>query len=97
VELQVNNRENALRLRNRKLEQQNAALLMTLERLIDDLELTESVGCAFAWDFVSTIREHEKQSLLIGSDPAYNGFTEAMEGIHADTERKWNEAIEASK
>jgi hypothetical protein len=52
----VNSVEQALRARNKKLEQQSAALFLTLEKLIEDLELTESVGCAFAWDLVTTLK-----------------------------------------
>lgn len=46
----MNGREQALRKRNKKLELQNAALKLTLDRVIDDLEFTESMGAAFAME-----------------------------------------------
>lgn len=46
----MNARENALKLRVHKLEQQTAVQKLTFDRLLSDLEMTESMGCAFAWD-----------------------------------------------
>lgn len=46
----VNTREQALQKRVTFLEAQNTALMMVLDRAIQDIEVAESVACAFAWD-----------------------------------------------
>lgn len=45
-----NSREQYLMKRIQRLERQVVALDMTINRLCADLEMTESVGAAFAWD-----------------------------------------------
>lgn len=46
----MNNRENALKLRVRKLEEQTAIQKLMFDRLMSDLDTTESAGCAFSFD-----------------------------------------------
>ena len=77
----MNHRENALRLRVAKLEQQNAALTMTFNMLLKDLEMTESVGCAFAWD------------LATQCDYVDENVPGAGSWLPREMLREWNEAM----
>lgn len=53
----MNTTEQILRKRIQRLERQVLSLSLTLDRLIADLELTESAGCAFAWDLAQSARQ----------------------------------------
>lgn len=53
----MNSIEQALRKRNKVLEQQNAFYLSVLERALAEIETLESLSCAFAWDLQVTDNE----------------------------------------
>lgn len=77
----------ALQKRNQKLEQQNAALKLTFDRMLSDIELTESLGCAFAWDLQVAMEED-----LTGDAPyeAMDMFEAALKaGEDFQEARKW--------
>lgn len=44
----------ALQRRNQKLELEKAAQKLTIDRLVSDVEMTESAGCAFVWELAQT-------------------------------------------
>lgn len=44
----------ALQKRNETLERNNAAMHLTLQRMLYDLEMTESAGCAYAWELAQS-------------------------------------------
>lgn len=46
----MNHRENALKLRVHDLQEKVAVQKLTFDRLLYDLGMTESLGCAFAWE-----------------------------------------------
>ena len=89
----MNSVEQALRARNKRLEQQNAALLMTLEKLVEGLELTESVGCAFAWDLTNHIDAQRAFATKFSSDEYYNATTDTADGIEEDALEGWERAM----
>jgi hypothetical protein len=59
----VSPREQALRKRVAYLEARSNALMMVLDRAIDDIERAESVACAFAWDLQFKILNRENFDL----------------------------------
>jgi hypothetical protein len=82
----MNNRENALKLRVRKLEMERAAQKLTIDRLVSDLEMTESVGCGFAWDLAETMSDSEVpvvKAMLMEWDTALQAGADFQEA------RKW--------
>lgn len=60
----MNSREQALQRRVAYLEAQNTALMMVLDRAIDDVERAESVACAFAWDVQTRCGTGDARELL---------------------------------
>lgn len=60
----MNSREQALQRRVAYLEAQNAALMMVLDRAIQDIEAAESVACAFAWDVQTRCGTGDARELL---------------------------------
>ena len=56
----MNSTEQALRKRNKHLEQQNAFYLSVLSRSFAEIETLETLACAFAWDLQVT--DYEIQS-----------------------------------
>ena len=78
----MNSRENALKLRVQKLEIQNAALKLTYDRMLADIEMTESAGCAFAWDLASEV---------------FSDFDAVAIYLIQKAHVKWLEAVEAGE
>ena len=60
----MNSREQVLLKRIQRLERQQAALMLTFDKLLADLEHTESVGCAFAFD-LALREEYIEQAWLV--------------------------------
>jgi hypothetical protein len=85
----MNHRENALKLRVHKLEQQNAALKLTYDRMLSDIEMTESAGCAFAWELQARLDARElRGEMPIG--PLLDSFEAAVKaGADFQEARKW--------
>jgi hypothetical protein len=85
----MNHRENALKLRNLKLQEQNAALKLTYDRMLADIEMTESVGCAFAWEL-----QHLLDARELRGEPVLNPLLDSFEaairaGADYQEARKW--------
>lgn len=78
----MNAREQLMKKRIESLEGQVKVALDLLDRVLADLELTESIGAAFAWDLVTTEEDAR--------------FDEApvLAAIEV-TERRWDEAVKA--
>lgn len=91
----MNNRENAMKLRIHKLEQQTAIQKLTFDRLLSDLEMTESMGCAFAWDLVNVMADEggwDDERLLLKTviERVTEMFQSALiEGNNFQEARKW--------
>ena len=90
----------ALQRRNEKLERNNAAMKLTLDRMLADIEMTESVGCAFAWELgASSVKwttnpwnypAHEMFSCPSDLAAARRNFEVAIEsGIAYQSGRGW--------
>lgn len=95
----MNHRENALKLRVHKLEQQNAALKLTYDRMLSDIEMTESAGCAFAWDLASDVfSDFDPVACFLIKD-AHKRWTEAIQaGADFQEARKWlRDRVKADK
>lgn len=90
----MNHRENALKLRIHKLEQQNAALKLTFDRMLSDIEMTESVGCGFALE-LGWLAEHGTPSF----DDLRKSFEVALKaGEDFQEARKWlRDRVKADK
>lgn len=56
----MNTREQALVKRVAALEARLQASMVVIDHLIKDLEFTESVGAAFAWDLMSEVGFHPR-------------------------------------
>ena len=86
----MNSRENALKLRVYKLEQERAVQKLTIDRLIADLEMTESAGCGFAWDLASDVFSDYDPVALFLIKTAHENWAEALAaGADYQEARKW--------
>lgn len=75
----------ALKRRNEKLEIQNAALKLTFDRMLSDIEMTESAGCAFALE-LGWIEEHGTPAI----SELIRSWEAALEaGANFQEARKW--------
>lgn len=65
----MNHRENALKLRVHDLQEKVAVQKLTFDRLLSDLGMTESLGCAFAWELgASSVKWVESSRVVTGFD-----------------------------
>lgn len=58
----MNTAEQILRKRNNRLEQEVKGLENVLITLLEDLELAESMACAFAWDVGTALEAARKEA-----------------------------------
>lgn len=91
----------ALQKRNQKLELQNAALRLTFDRMLSDIEMTESLGCAYAWELAQTMwkwvkgHDHSSKQLYVYEcrpdiEKVARSFAAAVEaGANFQEARKW--------
>lgn len=93
----VNSREQALQRRVAYLEAQNTALMTVLDRAIQDIEVAESVACAFAWDLFTEIDVTRAAADSLYSDPAYNATIGTADEIEESVIENWQKAVEARK
>lgn len=85
-------REQLLQKRVAYLEARSNALMMVLDRAIDDIERAESVACAFAWDLSNNIDAQRAAADNLYSDPAYNAAVGTADGIEEDVLSMWDAA-----
>jgi hypothetical protein len=77
----VNTAEQVLRKRCQTLEHRTAYYEQVIRALLRDLEFTESVGAAFAWDLVTNVRGDYYCDPVIGERvSAWDEAVKALEG-----------------
>lgn len=86
-------REQLLQKRVAYLEARSNALMMVLDRAIDDIERAESVACAFAWDLVTEIDATRAAADNLYSDPAYNATISTADEIEESVLGNWTDAL----
>lgn len=85
----MNSREQYLQLRIQKLNTMLENADRMIRRLIEDAEMTESIGCAFALDLGA-----ELESIRQLSSDHYRAAAQCVEGA---LEAHWNEGLDAMR
>lgn len=87
----MNTKEQYLSRRVKELEARLQASMVVIDHLIQDLEMTESVGAAFAFELGSTLLSvTEKWDGLVNNLPV-----DAVEMVDGSMSSGWDEAVKA--